>query len=113
MAAFHSPQRVALAPRLPGVAAALGAGGELVGRFLGRQAAAGDRDALLHQRPNFLGLGDRGDDAALDLGLVVVVLGVALGEEQRAGQAAQQGPLMARDCGRACGLVRRCRMMAP
>ena len=53
------------------------------------------RDALLDQRADFLGLRDRGDDAALDLGRVVVELGVALGEEQGAGQVAQQGPLVA------------------
>ncbi len=40
----------------------------------------------------------------LTLGLLVVGLGVALGEDQRRGQAAQQGPLVAADCGRACGL---------
>ena len=49
----------------------------------------------LDQRTDFLGLLDRGDDAALDLGLVVFVLGIAFGEEQRAGQAPQQGALMA------------------
>ena len=32
---------------------------------------AGQRDALLHQRPDFLGLADRGDDAALGLGLAL------------------------------------------
>ena len=56
--------------------------------------------AIVTQRstsgPDLLGLLDGGDDAALDLGLVLVVgLVLAFGEDQRGGQAAEQGPLMA------------------
>ena len=56
---------------------------------------AGQRDRLFDDGADFLGLFERGDDPPLDLGLVVVVLGVALGQKQGGGQAAQQGPLMA------------------
>src|SRR5690606_29016212 len=50
--------------------------------------------APLHQRPHFLGLGQRGDDASLDLGRVLVIGRVPLREDQGACQVAQQGALM-------------------
>ena len=63
-------------------------------RFRVLQRANGDGDAALDERANLLGLGQRGDDAAFRLGLVVLVSRIALGEEQRTGEIAEQRPLM-------------------
>ena len=84
----------ALAPAIPFIAAAIGVGAMLAGGVLRGHRATRDRDALFHQRTNFLGLRDRRDDPTLDLRLVVVELRVALRQKERAGQRAQQRPLM-------------------
>src|SRR5262245_5382672 len=64
---------LAFAPLLPGVAVARGGGPVLLCGFNVLKRLAGQRDALLHERPDFLGLRQRGDDAAFDLRSVIVV----------------------------------------
>ena len=46
----------------------------------------GDRHAPFNQRPNFLGLGDCRDNSTFNFRLVWLVLRVALGQKQGAGQ---------------------------
>jgi hypothetical protein len=45
------------------------------------QRADGYRDAVFDKRANFFGLLQRGDDAAVDFGLVIVILSVAFRQE--------------------------------
>jgi hypothetical protein len=61
---------VAFAPSLPGVGAAFGGRCELLGGGLSGQALFGDRDALLDDWADFLGLFDRRDDPTRNLRLV-------------------------------------------
>lgn len=85
-----------LSPRFPGIGTAFGGRAELGGGLFSSQALAGDGDALLDERSNFLGLRNGGDDTALYGRLVGVEFGIAFGKEERAGEAPQQGALMFR-----------------
>ena len=68
--AFHFAQRSLLRHVFQASLPRSAVGAELAGRVFGRQAAAGERDALLDQRPDFLGLGDVVMMRPLTLGLL-------------------------------------------
>ena len=60
------------------------------------QTAAGDRNALFHQRPHFLGLRLGGDHSPRNLGRILFQLGIPLRENQSACQILEHGPAVAR-----------------
>ena len=86
---------LALPPGAPLIGPTLGVRLQLVGSFLVSQAATGYGDALFHERPNLFGFVQRGDNAPLHLGDVVLKLGVSFRKNERRREIPQEGPLVA------------------